>query len=107
MNNGERKLSLPGSGTVLTYGILSIFLSVPLVFCCPIGLIFALLGISKGNKTKRLYLNNPDKYVDYNQLSIGLVLSYIGLVVSIIVFLIFVLFFSPMIGWLFALLKMN
>ena len=107
MNNGERKFSLPSSGTVLTYGILRIFLSVPLVFCCPIGLMFALLGISKGNKTKRLYLSNPDKYVDYNQLSIGIVLSYIGLAVSIIVFFIFVLFFSPMIGWLFALLKMN
>ena len=103
----KTKLSLPGSGTVLTYGILSIVLSVPLVFCCPVGLLLSILGISKGNKSKRLYLSNPDKYVDYNQLNIGLVLSYIGLVISIIVLLIFMFFFGPTIAWILAVFGMS
>lgn len=103
----QSKVSLPGSGTVLTYGILAIFLSVPLVFCCPLGLLFAIMGITKGGRAKKTYLQDPDKYVDYNQLTIGIVLSYIGLALSIIVLFLFLLFFGPMLAWIFAFLGMN
>ena len=104
---GQEKYSLPGAGTVLIYGILSIFLSIPLVFCCPLGLIFAIMGIRKGKRVKSIYLKHPENYVDYGQLNLGLILSHIGLVVSIIVLLLFLLFFSPMIAWFLAFLGGN
>ena len=47
------KQELPGASTVLLLGILSIFFTIPLAFCCPIGLVISIINIRKGEKSKK------------------------------------------------------
>lgn len=84
--------SLPGSSNALTFGILSIVLT---IFCCgPFGGIFGFIGISNANKAKRIYMESNGQYTGYENSKTGKILSYIGLAISAIYLLFFILYFG-------------
>lgn len=83
---------LPGASTVLTMGILSI---VGTLFCCgPFGAIFSIIGLVKAKTANQLYLQNPENYTDYSNVKTGKILSYIGLALSLIYLVLFILYFG-------------
>ncbi|NAY90420.1 hypothetical protein GTQ34_00675 [Muricauda sp. JGD-17] len=83
---------LPGAGTVLTMGILSI---VGTLFCCgPFGAIFSIIGLTKAKTATKLYEQNPEGYTDYSNVKTGKILSYIGLAFAIISLVLLILYFG-------------
>ncbi|MEO2051413.1 CCC motif membrane protein [Flagellimonas beolgyonensis] len=83
---------LPGASTVLTMGILSI---VGTLFCCgPFGAIFSIIGLVKAKTANQLYLQSPENYTDYSNVKTGKILSYIGLALSLIYLVLFILYFG-------------
>lgn len=83
---------LPGASTVLTMGILSI---VGTLFCCgPFGAIFSVIGLVKAKTANQLYLQTPENYTDYSNVKTGKILSYIGLALSLIYLVLFILYFG-------------
>jgi hypothetical protein len=78
------KRNLPNGTAVLVLGILSI------VTCCCygfIGLTLGLVALVLANKDLKLYQENPELYLNYKNISIGRVLSIIGIVLSSILML--------------------
>ncbi len=87
---------LPGSGTALTMGILSIVLT---IFCCgPFGMIFSFIGLSNAKSAERTYLQNPSEYIGYDNVKTGRILSYIGLGISILYLIFTILYFGLIIA---------
>lgn len=85
------KQNLPNATAVLVLGILSI------VTCCcgwGIGIILGVIALVLANKDRQLYLENPDKYLNYNTLQIGKIIAIIGLVLSAITLLINIYFYA-------------
>ncbi|MHA7864457.1 CCC motif membrane protein [Flagellimonas marinaquae] len=83
---------LPGASTVLTMGILSI---VGTLFCCgPFGAIFSIIGLVKAKSADQLYQASPENYTDYSNVKTGKILSYIGLALSLISLVLFILYFG-------------
>src|SRR6478736_6625495 len=75
------KRNLPNATAVLIFGILSI------VTCCCYGIVGLILGIYAlvlAGKDAKLYAENPDMYLNYNNITIGRVLAIIGIVLSAI-----------------------
>ncbi|ADV49891.1 hypothetical protein I2486_12765 [Cellulophaga sp. E16_2] len=92
--------SLPGASEALTYGILSIVLT---LFCCgPFGAVFSFLGISNANKAHKLYLQNTGEYAGYENSKTGKILSYVGLAIAAIYLLFFLLYFGVIIAFIVA-----
>ncbi|MGB3143311.1 MAG: CCC motif membrane protein [Maribacter sp.] len=87
---------LPGASNALTFGILSIVLT---VFCCgPFGAIFSIIGLSNAKKAENAFLENPHLYGGYENVKTGRVLSYIGLGLSIIFLLLTIAYFGVLIA---------
>jgi hypothetical protein len=97
-NNGETKygqptqVNLPNATPVLVLGILSI------VFCCwyffsIIGVILGIIALAIASKDIALYRGNKSVYTlsSYNNLKAGRTCAIIGLVVSFVIFIIFML----------------
>ncbi|MDF0715838.1 CCC motif membrane protein [Muricauda sp. 334s03] len=83
---------LPGASTVLTMGILSI---VGTLICCgPFGAIFSIIGLVKAKTTTQLYQTSPESYTDFSNVKTGKILSYIGLALSLVYLVLFILYFG-------------
>tara|TARA_R110002050_G_scaffold267266_2_gene408902 strand:+ start:53753 stop:54064 length:312 start_codon:yes stop_codon:yes gene_type:complete len=84
--------TLPGASNALTYGILSIVLT---LFCCgPFGAIFSFLGISSAKKAERIYQESNGQYTGYENAKTGKILSYVGLGIAAIYLLFTILYFG-------------
>jgi hypothetical protein len=93
--------SLPGSSEALTYGILSIVLT---LFCCgPFGAIFSFLGLSNAKKAHKLYIESTGEYAGYENSKTGKILSYVGLAIAAIYLLFSLLYFGVIIAFFVAL----
>tara|TARA_R110002012_G_scaffold49676_4_gene128405 strand:+ start:11159 stop:11428 length:270 start_codon:yes stop_codon:yes gene_type:complete len=73
-------------------GILSI---VGTLFCCgPFGAIFSIIGLVKAKTADQLYRESPENYTDYSNVKTGKILSYIGLALSLVYLVLFILYFG-------------
>ncbi|WP_420602373.1 CCC motif membrane protein [Flagellimonas sp.] len=83
---------LPGASTVLTMGIISV---VGTIFCCgPFGIIFSIIALVKAKTANQLYLETPENYSDYSSVKTGKILAYVGLALSLVYLLFFILYFG-------------
>ncbi|MGD2033865.1 MAG: CCC motif membrane protein [Bacteroidales bacterium] len=80
-----KKTSLPNASSTLVLGILS------LVLGCGFGLILGIIGLVISKEGKQLYEENPDAFTGYSNLNAGRILCIIGIVLSGIAFLVFLL----------------
>jgi len=79
---------LPNSTLILVLGILSI------VGCCcygAIGLIFGIITVVLANKSIAIYQQNPEIYIGYQNVKSGKTLGIIGIVLSALVVLAFIM----------------
>ena len=85
------KRNLPNATAVLVLGILSI-----ITCCCGwgIGVVLGIIALVLANKDQKLYAENPELYLNYNNLTIGRIVSIIGLVLSAITLLINIYFYA-------------
>lgn len=72
--SNQPKAMLPNATAVLVLGILSIICS-----CFFVGLVLGIIGLVLGNKSKKLYKENPAIWDGYGQLNAGWIMSIIGL----------------------------
>lgn len=92
--------ALPGASNAMTFGILSIVLT---VFCCgPFGAIFSFIGLSNARKANEAYMQNPEEYTGYENVKTAKVLSYIGLALAGIYLLFVILYFGAIAAIIFA-----
>lgn len=68
---------MPNATAVLVLGICSIVFS-----CFFVGLVLGIIGLVLGNKAKALYKESPAIYDGYGQLNAGWIMSIIGLCLS-------------------------
>lgn len=72
---------LPNSTLILVFGIISI------VSCCCygiVGLIFSIIALVLASKAKALYIQNPELYTGYSNVTTGKVLAIIGIVLNLV-----------------------
>lgn len=71
---------LPNSTIILVLGIVSI------VTCCcyGLGLIFGIVAIVMAGTATKEYMENPELYSGFKNVKTGKILSYIGIVLSLI-----------------------
>lgn len=72
-NSPQRKEQIPNGTTVLVLGICSIVLT-----CFLVGLVLGIIGLVLGNKSRKLYKENPEAYEGYGGLNAGWIMSIIG-----------------------------
>ena len=85
------KYKLPNATAVLILGICSI------ITCCCYGIVGLILGIVAlvlAKKDMALYLQEPEKYTDYNNLNIGRILAIIGVTLSAVALVINIYFYT-------------
>lgn len=84
---------LPNSTLILVFGIISI------VTCCcyGLGLVFGIVAIVMAGTATKLYMENPELYTGYQNVKTGKILSYIGIVLSVI-YLIYVIYLFSTFG---------
>lgn len=87
---------LPGASSTLTWGILSIVLT--LVCCGPFGAIFSIIALSKAKTAERLYAQSPESYTDYSNVKTGRILAYIGLALALIGLVLVIIYFGVIIA---------
>ncbi|WP_405381554.1 CCC motif membrane protein [Maribacter sp. LLG6340-A2] len=88
---------IPGSSNALTFGILSIVLT---LFCCgPFGAIFSFIGLNYAKKAKAFHEANPGNYSGYDNIQTGKILSYIGLALSVILLILTIIYFGLIIAF--------
>lgn len=91
---------LPGASNALTFGILSILLT---LFCCgPFGGIFSIIGLSNAKKAERIYQMDRNAYTGYENVKTGRILSYIGLALALILLILSIVYFGVIGAILFA-----
>lgn len=85
-NFENHQQKLPNATIVLILGIGSI-----ITCCCygVFGLLLGIVGLSISKKDIALYSDSPSSFTNYNNLKIGRILCYIGIVLSVITILIF------------------
>jgi hypothetical protein len=89
---------LPGASNALTMGIISI---IGAIACCgPFALIFSIIGLNNAKKAERLYKENPSGYTGYESVKTGRVLSYVGLALSLIMLILFILYFGVILAFI-------
>ncbi len=87
---------LPGASNALTFGILSIALT---IFCCgPFGFIFSIIGLSNAKKAERAFEENPELYSGLENVKTGRILSYIGIALSVIFLILTIVYFGVIIA---------
>ncbi|MFT6995371.1 MAG: hypothetical protein ACJA1P_002116 [Maribacter sp.] len=83
---------LPGASNALTFGILSIVLT---VLCCgPFGAIFSFIGLSSAKKAERLYELDSTNYSGYENVKTGKILCYIGLGIAGLLLILSIVYFG-------------
>ncbi len=87
---------LPGASTVLTMGIISLIGS--LTCCGPFAAIFSIIGLVQAKEAEKVYQEEPADYTGYENVRTGRILSYIGLAISIILFLLTILYFGVIVA---------
>lgn len=91
---------LPGASNAMTFGILSIVLT---MFCCgPFGAIFSFIGLSNARKANDAYMENPEEYTGYENVKTAKVLSYIGMALAAIYLLFVILYFGVIAALIFG-----
>lgn len=91
---------LPGASNALTFGILSIVLT---VLCCgPFGAIFSFIGLSSAKKAEKLYELDSANYSGYENVKTGRILSYIGLGIAAVYLILGIIYFGAIGALLFA-----
>lgn len=84
--------TLPGASNALTFGILSIVVS---LFCCgPFGAIFSFIGLSNAKKAEKAYHENSEIYSGIENVKTAKTLSYIGIGLAVIMLIIWILYFG-------------
>lgn len=73
----NQKITLHNSTAVLVLGICSIVFS-----CVFAGLALGIIGLVLGNKSKKIYNENPEYYEGYGNLNAGYIMSIIGTVLG-------------------------
>lgn len=89
------KQTLPNSTLVLVMGILSI------IGCCCYGapgIIFGIIALVAAQKSTKLYNENPDLYLGYQNVKAGKIMGIIGIIISIL-FFIYIIWVISYIGW--------
>ena len=88
---------LPGASNALTFGILSIVLT---LFCCgPFGAIFSIIGLSNAKKAENLYHSDRDNnYSGYENAKTGRILSYIGLGLALVYLIFTIIYFGAIVA---------
>jgi len=77
MEAPNQKVMLPNATAVLVLGICSI------VFACVfVGLVCGIIGLVLASKGRKMYKENPALYDGWGQLSAGYIMSIIGLCIS-------------------------
>ena len=91
---------LPGASNALTFGILSILLT---LFCCgPFGAIFSIIGLSNAKKAEQTYQTDRNAYTGYENVKTGRILSYIGLALALILLILSIVYFGVIGAIIFA-----
>lgn len=75
--SNQPKAMLPNATAVLVLGICSIVFG-----CLFVGLVLGIIGLVLGNKSRKLYKENPAIWDGYSQLNAGWIMSIIGLVIG-------------------------
>ncbi len=83
---------LPGASNALTFGILSIVLT--LTCCGPFGAIFSFLGLSNAKTAQNLFMQSAGEYTGIENAKTGKILSYVGLALAGIYLLLGILYFG-------------
>lgn len=73
----EKKQQLPNATAVLVLGICSIVFG-----CFFVGLVLGIIGLVLGNKSRKVYKENPSLYDNYGALNAGFIMSIIGIVIG-------------------------
>lgn len=85
---------LPGASNALTFGILSIVLT--MICCGPFGGIFGFIGLSSANKAERIHQQDPNTYTGYENVKTGRILSYIGLGIAAVYLILVIIYFGAL-----------
>ncbi len=91
---------LPGSSNAMTFGILSIVLT--LTCCGPFGAIFSFLGLSNARTAQNLFMQSSGEYTGIENAKTGKILSYVGLVLAGIYLLLAIIYFGVIAAIVFA-----
>lgn len=83
---------LPGASNALTFGILSIVLTI--ICCGPFGAIFSFIGLSNAKKAERLYQMDGANYSGYENVKTGKILCYIGLGIAGVLLILSIIYFG-------------
>jgi len=83
---------LPGSSNAMTFGILSIVLT--LTCCGPFGAIFSFLGLSNAKTAQNIFLQSSGQFTGIENAKTGKILSYIGLALAGIYLLLGIIYFG-------------
>lgn len=87
---------LPGASNAMTFGILSIVLS---IFCCgPFGAIFSFIGLSNAKKAEQAYQTDPESYMGIDNVKTAKILSYIGIGLAVVMLIFWILYFGVIIA---------
>ena len=100
MENQMMPQPVPGSSNAMTFGILSIVLT--LTCCGPFGAIFSFIGLSNAKTAQRLFAQSSGEYTGIENANTGKILSYVGLALAGIYLLIFILYFGIIGAFIFA-----
>jgi len=83
---------LPGASNAMTFGILSIVLS---IFCCgPFGAIFSFIGLSNAKKAEKAYNEKPESYMGIENVKTAKILSYVGIGLAVVMLIFWILYFG-------------
>ncbi len=91
---------LPGSSNAMTFGILSIVLT--LTCCGPFGAIFSFIGLSNARTAQNLFMQSSGEYTGIENAKTGKILSYVGLVLAGIYLLLTIIYFGVIAAIVFA-----
>ena len=81
---------LPGASTAMTMGILCL---VGTLICCgPFGAIFGIIGLVNARNAETLYQKSPERYSGYENLKSARILSYVGIGLSLLMLVFYILF---------------
>ena len=83
---------LPNASNALTFGILSIVLT--LLCCGPFGAIFSFIGLSKAKSAEQIYNEEPERYTGYENVKTARILSYIGLALAAVLLVFTIIYFG-------------
>jgi len=83
---------LPGASNALTFGILSIVLT--LICCGPFGAIFSFIGLSNAKTAQQAFDQSNGEYSGIENVKTGKILSYVGLAIAAVYLLIGILYFG-------------